>query len=88
MQSKLESFIESLLNTIIGYLIALVTQIIFYPMFGIHVEFHDQLSLALLFTCVSLVRSYVIRRYFNSHFKSTVAYIVDKVQTLKGKSNV
>ena len=44
-QTKLGSLIESFMNILIGYWVALVSQLIIFPMFGIHIAFHGhQLS--------------------------------------------
>lgn len=74
-QSKLESLIESAINTGLGFLVAMVTQILTYPLFDIDVTMGDQALLALIFTSVSLVRGYIVRRYFNTYFKHTVIYL-------------
>ena len=74
-QSKLESLIESAINTGLGFLVAMVTQILVYPLFDIDVTVGDQAILALIFTAVSLVRGYIVRRYFNTYFKHTVIYL-------------
>lgn len=74
-QTRLESFIESAINTGLGFLVAMVTQILIYPLFDIDVTIGDQALLALIFTSVSLVRGYVVRRYFNTYFKHTVIYL-------------
>ena len=74
-QSKIESLIESIINTSLGFLVALITQILIYPLFDIEVSFGDQTLLALIFTSVSLVRGYIVRRYFNTYFKYTVIYL-------------
>lgn len=81
-QTRLESFIESAINTGLGFLLALVTQILIYPLFDIEVSLGDQTLLALIFTSVSLVRGYVVRRYFNSYFKHTVIYLSSLIYLL------
>ena len=65
MQSKKQSFIESLINILIGYLTALISQILIFPLFDIYVTFQDNLLIGLYFTVISLARSYLVRRYFN-----------------------
>lgn len=45
--------------------VAFLTQIIVFPRFGIHVDTEAHVSITLIFTVVSLVRSYVLRRLFN-----------------------
>ena len=65
MQSKLQSLIESFTNILIGYLTALLSQVLIFPIFDIYVSFQDNLLIGLYFTIISLVRSYLVRRYFN-----------------------
>jgi hypothetical protein len=65
-QTKLGSLIESVMNTTIGYAIAIVTQIIIFPIFGIYVPFKTNLWICFWFTVISLVRGYIIRRWFNA----------------------
>jgi hypothetical protein len=66
MQSKKSSFIEALLNTLIGYIINLGVQLMVYPFFGATFTFGQNLEIGIIFMVVSLSRSYVIRRWFNT----------------------
>ena len=84
-QTRLESFIESAINTGLGFLVAMVTQILVYPLFDIDVTVGDQALLALIFTAVSLVRGYVVRMYFNTYFKHTVIYLSGLLRLLCNK---
>jgi hypothetical protein len=65
MQSKTHSMIESITNVVVGYLVALMSQIIIFPFFGIHATIRDNLMIGLWFTVISIIRSYVLRRIFN-----------------------
>jgi len=65
-QSKKHSALEALANTTIGYSIAVVTQMIVFPIFGIHAAASTNLEIGGVFTFVSLVRSYALRRLFNA----------------------
>ena len=65
MQTRRQSLIESLTNILIGYLTALLSQILIFPLFDIYVTFQDNLLIGLYFTIISLIRSYLVRRYFN-----------------------
>lgn len=65
MQTRTQSLIESILNVIIGYGVALTTQIIVFPMFDMQVRLRDNIAIGLIFTAVSIVRSYFVRRLFN-----------------------
>lgn len=65
-QSRLGSLIESIINIFIGYGVALVSQIVIFPMFGINIPIGDNILIGAWFTLISLVRSYIIRRWFNA----------------------
>ena len=65
MQTKTQSLIESITNIAIGYGVAIASQLAVFPLFNINVTIQDNLMIGLYFTAISLVRSYVVRRYFN-----------------------
>lgn len=64
-QTKTQSFIESILNILIGYGVATGSQIIMFPWFDIHIPLSDNFIIGFYFTVISLVRSYLVRRLFN-----------------------
>ena len=65
-QSKWMSLVESIANVVVGYGVAVVTQILVFPMFGLHASLNQNLLIGLVFTGVSLVRSYFLRRVFEA----------------------
>lgn len=65
-QSRIGSAIESCANVALGYGIAVTTQVIVFPMFGLDASIVDNLAISLIFTVVSLARSYCLRRLFNA----------------------
>lgn len=65
MQSRVQSFIESLTNIMIGYMVALLSQLLIFPLFDIDVSLSENLLIGLYFTIISIARSYMVRRYFN-----------------------
>lgn len=64
MQSKKHSLIESLTNTVIGYIVAVASQMAIFPLFNIHIEIQDNLLIGVWFTVISLTRGYLVRRWF------------------------
>ena len=66
MQTKKQSLIESLTSTTIGIIIGIVLNLTILPIFGYPVSWSDSLWISVIFTIVSIIRSYVIRRFFNS----------------------
>lgn len=65
MQSKRGSLIETCTGTAIGYSVAVLTQLLVLPMFDLHVTFGENLVIAAVFTIISLIRGYWVRRLFN-----------------------
>ena len=68
-QSRAQSMIESAANVVIGYMVALGSQLVVFPMFDVHLPLQDNLLIGLWFTAISLVRSYLVRRLFNRMFR-------------------
>jgi len=64
-QSRRHSLLEAMANIAIGYGIAVGAQFAIFPLFGIHVSAGEHAAIGGLFTIVSLVRSYALRRLFN-----------------------
>ena len=63
-QSRLMSLIESITNVIVGYALAVVTQIIVFPWFRLEAALGEHMAIGTAFVGVSLVRSYLLRRLF------------------------
>ena len=63
-QSRLMSLIEAITNVIVGYILAIATQILVFPWFGLEVAFGEHLAIGMVFVAVSLARSYLLRRLF------------------------
>ena len=65
MQTPKQSFIEAVMNVLVGYGIAVTSQIIIFPWYGVSLPLGDNLLIGVWFTIISLVRSYLIRRFYN-----------------------
>jgi hypothetical protein len=63
-QSRIMSLVESLTNILVGYALAVATQLAILPLVGVHLSMGENLGVALAFTLVSLARSYALRRVF------------------------
>ncbi|MDY0136363.1 MAG: hypothetical protein RBS36_04250 [Thiomicrospira sp.] len=66
MQTKMQSAVESGANIFIGYLVAVFSQIIIFPLFDIFVSTGENLLIAFYFTLISFARVYLLRRFFNA----------------------
>ena len=72
-QTKLESAIEAICNIGSGFLLAmLIWQFVAAPLWGYEVTLLDNFGLTILFTSVSVVRSYVWRRFFEHRIRARI----------------
>lgn len=65
-QTKLGSFYESCINVAIGFAINFAANLVILPLFGFNITLTDNLYIGLLYTVVSVARSYVVRRWFDA----------------------
>ena len=70
MQSKKQSLIETLTSVFVGWLIGVILNMLVLPLFDYDVSLTDGVLISIIFTAVSVVRSYVVRRIFNSKEKT------------------
>ena len=63
-QSRAGSLGEATANVVVGYMLAVVTQRLLYPLFGIETTLAEDSIIAAVFTLMSLARSYILRRLF------------------------
>lgn len=65
-QSRLMSLVEAVANVIVGYGVAVITQIMIFPVFGLHTTLAQNLKMGAIFTVVSIARSFALRRVFEA----------------------
>lgn len=65
MQTRLESLIEALANIATGMTVSFLLGMVVYPLFGFSVTAGQNFWIVIIFTGVSLLRSYLWRRWFN-----------------------
>jgi hypothetical protein len=63
-QSRRLSLLEAVSNVVVGYALAVLTQLIVFPWFGLTASLQDNLAIGAAFVGVSLIRSYALRRVF------------------------
>lgn len=72
-QSRSMSLVESLTNVVVGYGIAVATQILVFPLFGLSTTLAENMAMGAIFTVVSIARSFTLRRLFEAaRFRSDV----------------
>jgi hypothetical protein len=62
-QSRTMSMVEAVVNVVVGFVLALMIQLMLFPP---QVAFRENMFIAVVFTVVSIARSYLLRRLFES----------------------
>lgn len=70
LQTKSGSFYEAVISTAIGFGLSFVMGHVVFPLYGWELSVGDNLQITLIFTVLSIVRGYVLRRFFNSRLKA------------------
>lgn len=65
-QTRLGSLYEALINVLIGFSINYLANFVILPLYGFHITASQNFSMGLIYTGISIARSYVIRRWFNA----------------------
>ena len=65
MQSKKSSFVEAMVNTFIGLIITMAVSPLIYWVCDVEMSYQKMTLCTVLFTVVSVLRNYIIRRWFN-----------------------
>lgn len=66
MQKAHHSLLEAVLNTTSGFIFSMTLGQVVYPLFGFNATLSQNFIITLIFTVVSIIRSYVWRRVFNA----------------------
>lgn len=64
-QTKLGSAAEAWANIAVGFTINYFANLAIFPLFGFHISLEANFLMGAIYTVISLVRSYVLRRWFN-----------------------
>jgi len=65
-QSRAMSLVEAATNVIVGYALAIATQMVVFPWFEIETGLAEHMTIGLAFVGVSLSRGYLLRRLFEA----------------------
>ena len=76
-------FFETFVDIGSGYIIAVVMQILVFPLFGIYTSYFNMLIIGGIFMSVSMLRSWLWRKYFHLKF-----YKDEKIDLWSGKKNI
>ena len=83
-QSRIMSLVEAITNVAVGYGLAIATQIVVFPWFGLEAGLGEHLAIGVAFTGVSLARGYLLRRVFERLGRQGVAADIHNHDSPKG----
>ena len=64
-QSKLQSLVESVITVGSGLIVAVIIQLLIFPLYDIEITLFENIQLAIIFSVSSIIRIYFIRRCFS-----------------------
>lgn len=65
-QSRRASLTEAVANSLVGFTISVVVNQYLMPLFGFSVTVTQSVIIVAVYTVVSILRSYILRRVFNA----------------------
>lgn len=64
-QSRKHSMYEAIINVVVGFSINFLLNMLVFPLFGWHISAAQNIALGVIYTVISIARSYTLRRAFN-----------------------
>lgn len=64
-QSRRASLAEAWTNILVGFSINYVANLLIFPLFGMHISLANNFLMGLIYTAISLARTYGLRRFYN-----------------------
>ena len=65
------SLVETTTNILVGLVISFLSQIVIFKLYDVHLSTQQNVEITLYFTIISILRSYALRRFFNSIRRTT-----------------
>ena len=79
-QTRLGSLIEAIINVLIGFGINFTANMLIFPLLGFHISPGANLALGLIYTVISVVRSYAVRRWFNARLQRLASVVATSIE--------
>ena len=80
----MRSLIESFIDVGSGFILAILIQLLIFPLFGLYPTIFDSMGIALIFTVVSITRSWIWRLVFTKYKKPPATYQINYDDYCKG----
>lgn len=78
-QTRLGSFIEAWVNVAIGFGINFGANLLILPLIGFQITVGQNLFIGVLYTVISVARSYIVRRWFNARLHAASQKLAERL---------
>ncbi len=78
-QTRLGSLIEAMINVAIGFAINFAANLVILPLIGFQISIGQNLFIGVLYTLISVARSYVVRRWFNARLHAAAMRVAGRL---------
>ena len=78
-QTRTGSLIEAFINVLIGFWINYIANLLIFPLFGFQISLSDNFIMGLIYSAISIGRSYIIRRWFNARIHKTAMHLAKEI---------
>ena len=85
VKERMRSLIESFIDVGSGFILAIIIQLLIFPLFDLHPSILDSMGIALIFTVVSITRSWIWRLVFTKYKKPPATYQINYDDYCKGE---
>lgn len=68
-QTRLGSLIEAAMSTAIGLVVSVIANQLIFPRFGFHPTLGENVAISVIYTFISILRQYIVRRWFNARLQ-------------------
>lgn len=76
-QTRMGSLIEACINVLIGFGINFAANLVILPLIGFHISLGQNMFIGVLYTVISVARSYCIRRWFNGRIHAAALKLAE-----------
>lgn len=78
-QSRLGSLIEAGVNVLIGLAVSMGANPLVFPLFDFHPNTGQNVAISVIYTVISLVRQYILRRWFNARLQRAARRMAERL---------
>lgn len=80
-QTRLGSFFEACFSLAIGLAVSLIANAIIFPRYGFYPTLGENAGISAIYTAISLVRQFAVRRWFNARLHAAANNLARRVNS-------